>query len=65
MQTIVFTRHTGELVLHSGPYILATNYIVKLEEITQVTYTSNFFEARNGDEVKLRVPINKTNVIYI
>jgi hypothetical protein len=64
MQIIVFTKETGELVLHAGPY-LHTNHIVKLERITQVTYNSNFYEARSGDEIKLRVPVNKTNIIYI
>jgi len=65
MQIIVFTQETGELVLHSGPYILTTNYIVKLEGITDIIGDSSFYKAYAGEKIKLRVPINKTNVIYI
>ena len=64
MQIIVFTKETGKLVLHSGPYILTTNHIIELEGITSVLYREGFYEACAGDEIKLRVPINKTNVIY-
>ena len=66
MQVIVFTEKTGELVLHSGPYTLDTNYIVKLKEITSVTSDNGFYKACDAKgEIKLRVPINRTNVIYI
>jgi hypothetical protein len=64
MQIIVFTKETGKLVLHSGPYILTSNHIIELEGITSVKYNAGFYEASAGDEVKLRVPINKTNVVY-
>ena len=65
MQIIVFTKETGKLVLHSGPYILTTNHIIELEGITSVLYREGFYEVcAAGGEIKLRVPINKTNVIY-
>jgi len=65
MQIIVFTQETGELALHSGPYILTSNYIVKLDGIVSVTYNQEFYEAKtSGGDIKLRAPINKTNVIY-
>lgn len=64
MQIIVFIKETGNLILHSGPYIHTSNHIIELEGITSVFYKEGFYEARTGDEIKLRVPINKTNVIY-
>lgn len=65
MQIIVFTEETGKLVLHSGPYIHDTNHIIELEGITNIIADSNFYKVYTGDEIKLRVPINRTNVIYI
>lgn len=66
MQVIVFTQKTGELVLHSGPYTLSTNHIVKLEKIANVLANNGYYEAKTDNgSVKLRVPYNKTNVIYI
>lgn len=66
MQVIVFTHETGELVLHSGPYTLDTNYIVKLDGIYSVTADNDYYKACDAKgNIKLRVPINKTNVIYI
>ena len=65
MQIIVFTKETGKLVLHSGPYIITTNHIIELEGIISVYYKEGFYEASAaGGEIKLRVPINHTNVIY-
>lgn len=64
MQIIVFTKETGKLVLHAGPYINTTNHIIELEGITSVTYREGFYEAKVGEVIHLRVPINKTNVIY-
>lgn len=64
MQIIVFTKETGELVLHPGPHTLSYNHILDLQGITSVSYREGFYEACAGDEIKLRVPINKTNVIY-
>ena len=65
MQVIVFTKETGELVLHSGPYTLDTNYIVKLQGITNIIADTSFYKVYAGEECKLRAPINRTNVIYI
>jgi hypothetical protein len=65
MQIVVFDTKTGELVLHSGPYALDTNHIVKMDGIVSVTYNQEFYEAKtSGGEVKLRVPMSHTNVIY-
>jgi hypothetical protein len=64
MQVIVFTKETGELVLHPGPHTLSYNHILNLEGITSVKFNGRFYEACAGDEVKLRVPTNKTNVVY-
>ena len=64
MQIIVFTKETGKLVLHSGPYILTTNHIIELKGITDILSDSSFYKIYAGDDIKLRVPINKTNVIY-
>jgi hypothetical protein len=66
MQIIVFTQKTTKLVLHSGPYILDTNQIVELEGIYSVTADMNFYKACDAEgKIKLRVPMNRTNVIYI
>lgn len=65
MQIIVFTKQTGKLVLHSGPYIHDTNHIIELEDISNVIADTSFYKVYAGEECKLRVPINKTNVIYI
>jgi hypothetical protein len=44
---------------------LDTNHIVKMDAIVSVTYNQEFYEAKtSGGDIKLRVPINKTNVIY-
>lgn len=64
MQIIVFTKETGNLVLHAGPY-LHTNHIIELKGITNIIADSSFYKVYAGEEIKLRVPINKTNVIYI
>ena len=64
MQIIVFTEETGKLVLHSGPYIHDTNHIIELEGITNIIAYGNFYRVYAGEEIKLRVPTNKTNVIY-
>jgi hypothetical protein len=64
MQIIVFTEETGNLALHSGPYILPTNKIIELEGITCVEPDVDYYYANSTKGVALRLPINKTNVIY-
>lgn len=65
MQVIVFTKETGSLILHSGPYVLDTNQIAKFNNITNIIADNSFYKVYAGEECKLRVPINRTNVIYI
>lgn len=65
MQVIVFTKETGSLILHSGPYVLDTNHIAKFNNITNIIADNSFYKVYAGEECKLRVPINRTNVIYI
>ena len=65
MQVIVFTKETGKVVLHAGPYLRNDDHIIELEDISSVYYKEGFYEASTGGgEIKLRVPINHTNVIY-
>lgn len=64
MQIIVFTKETGNLVMHSGPYIINTNKIIELEGITSINDDKGYYVAWTDNSIKLKVPIKKTNVIY-
>jgi hypothetical protein len=65
MQIIVFTKETGKLVLHSGPEISWSNHIIELYDIVSVTADNSYYKAVDSENnIKLRTPIKKTNVIY-
>ena len=49
MQVIVFTKETGSLILHSGPYVLDTNHIAKFNKITNIIADNSFYKVYAGE----------------
>jgi hypothetical protein len=65
MQTIEYNRETKKLVLYNGPYV-GDNYVIKvIEGIDGIADNGSHYEAYGENKAKLKVPVKKTNIIYL
>ena len=65
MQTIEYNKETKKLTLYNGPYV-SNNYVITvIEGIDGISDNGSNYKAFSGNETKLRVPIKKTNIIYL
>ena len=65
MQTIEYNKETKKLTLYNGAYVGNNYVIVVIEGIDDIVANGSYYAAVASNETKLRVPIKKTNIIYL
>lgn len=65
MQTIEYNKETKKLTLYNGPYVGNNYVIVVIEGVDDIVANGSYYAAVGDNKTKLRVPIKKTNIIYL
>ena len=65
MQTIEYNKETKKLTLYNGPYVGNNYVIVVIEGVDSIVANNSYYEAIGDKKSKLKVPIKKTNIIYL
>lgn len=65
MQTIEYNEETKKLKLYNGPYVGENYVIIVIEGIDDIVANGYYYAAVGGNKVKLKVPVKKTNIIYL
>lgn len=65
MQTIEYKKETKKLTLYNGPYLNDCNVITVIEGVDDIVVNGSYYAAVGDEKTKLKVPIKKTNIIYL
>jgi hypothetical protein len=65
MQTIEYNKETKKLTLYNGVNVGNNYVIVVIEGVDDIVDNGSYYAAVGGEKTKLKVPIKKTNIIYL